>query len=270
LVTFPNCKINLGLNILKKREDGFHELETVFLPVPLCDALEIVPSNKETELTTTGISTGKVEDNLCLKAFNLLKKDYPLLPKVQIHLHKIIPIGAGVGGGSADAAFTLQLLNKKFQLSIPENKIFGYALQLGSDCPFFLTNKPTYATGRGEQLEHVNLSLSGYKIALVNAGIHISTADAFRNIKPAIPAKKIKEIIQQPIEIWKKELKNDFEEYVFEKFPQIKEIKENLYNAGADYASMSGSGSTVFGLFKNNCIINYSLDPVYFFKEINL
>ena len=258
MITFPNCKINLGLNILKKREDGFHDLETVFLPVTLCDALEILSSKKETELTVTGISAGKVEDNLCLKAFHLLKKDYPLLPEVQIHLHKIIPAGAGLGGGSADAAFTLQLLNKKFQLDIPRNKIFGYALQLGSDCPFFLINKPAFATGRGEQLENVNLSISGYKIALVNAGIHISTADAFKNIKPGIPAKRIKEISQQPIETWKESLKNDFEKYVFEKFPQIKKIKEDLYNAGADYASMSGSGSTVFGLFKMEAVINYN------------
>ncbi|MDQ2862096.1 MAG: 4-(cytidine 5'-diphospho)-2-C-methyl-D-erythritol kinase [Bacteroidota bacterium] len=270
MVTFPNCKINLGLNILKKREDGFHDLETFFLPVALCDALEILPSNKKTTITVTGIPAGKAEDNLCLKAFYLLKKDYALLPEVQIHLHKIIPIGAGLGGGSADAAFTLQLLNKKFELNIAEDKIFDYALELGSDCPFFLINKPAYATGRGEQFEHINLSLSGYKIALVNAGIHVSTADAFKNIKPGIPIEGIKDIIQQPIETWKEALKNDFEKYVFEKFPQVKKIKEDLYNAGAAYASMSGSGSTVFGIFKNNCTIIYSPEPAYFLKEINL
>jgi 4-diphosphocytidyl-2-C-methyl-D-erythritol kinase len=270
LVTFPNCKINLGLNILKKREDNFHDLETVFLPVPLCDALEILPTRKETKITITGISTGKPEDNLCLKAFYLLKKNYSLLPEVQIHLHKTIPIGAGLGGGSSNATFTLQLLNKKFQLNIPEEKIFGYALQLGSDCPFFLINKPSFATSRGEQFETINISFSDYKVALVNAGIHVSTAEAFSKIIPAIPAKTIKEIIQQPVETWKEELKNDFEKYVFDKFPQVKKIKDDLYNAGAEYASMSGSGSTVFGLFKKNKTIDYISEPGNFYKEICL
>jgi 4-diphosphocytidyl-2-C-methyl-D-erythritol kinase len=268
LVTFPNCKINLGLNILKKREDNFHDLETVFLPVPLCDALEILPAKKETKITITGISTGKPEDNLCLKAFYLLKKNYSLLPEVQIHLHKTIAIGAGLGGGSSNATFTLQLLNKKFQLNIPKEKIFAYALQLGSDCPFFLINKPCFATGRGEQFETINISFSDYKVALVNAGIHVSTAEAFSKIIPAIPAKTIKEIIQQPVETWKEELKNDFEKCVFDKFPQVKKIKDDLYNAGAEYASMSGSGSTVFGLFKKNKTIDYIPEPGNFYKEI--
>ncbi len=269
MVTFPNCKINLGLNILQKREDGFHDIETIFFPVGLCDALEIIPSQNKTKLTVTGIFTGAAADNLCLKAFYLLKKDYPQLPEVNIHLHKAIPFGAGLGGGSADAAFTLKAINKKFNLNIPEKKMHVYALQLGSDCPFFLINKPCLATGRGEVLEHAAISLSGYKVLLIHPGIHISTAEAFSKIKPGIPAKKIKEIITQPIESWKEELCNDFEKYIFEKYPQVKKIKEDLYNGGAIYASMSGSGSTVFGIFIKDSIINFKAEPAYFYKLID-
>jgi 4-diphosphocytidyl-2-C-methyl-D-erythritol kinase len=267
MVTFPNCKINLGLNILHKREDGFHDLETILLPVALCDALEILPSQNKTQLTVSGITTGNTgDDNLCLKAFYLLKKDYPQLPEVNIHLHKAIPLGAGLGGGSADGAFTLQVLNKKFNLNISEKKMYVYALQLGSDCPFFLFNKPCLATSRGEVLEKSDLSLSGYKILLIHPGIHISTAEAFRKIKPAIPAKEIKEIILQPVESWKEELFNDFENFIFKKYPQVKKIKKELYKNGAVYAAMSGSGSTVFGIFKKDVIINYVAEPDYFFK----
>jgi 4-diphosphocytidyl-2C-methyl-D-erythritol kinase len=266
MIAFPNCKINLGLNILQKREDGFHDLETSFIPVAWYDALEILPFEGKTKLTVTGISAGKAEKNLCLKAFYLLKKKYPLLPEVQMHLHKAIPLGAGLGGGSSDAAFTLQLLNKKFNLTIPEKEIFEYALELGSDCPFFLLNQPSLATGRGERLEKINISLSDYKIALINPRIHISTAEAFRHITPTIPARKISEIIMQPIETWKHELCNDFEKYVFEKYPEVKKIKEDLYKSGALYAAMSGSGSTMFGIFKKDVIIDYSPEKKYFFK----
>ena len=269
MIVFPNCKINLGLNILRKREDGFHDLETVFLPVDLQYALEIIPSSNKTQITVTGIAAGDPENNLCMKAYLLLKKDYPSVPEVNIHLHKAIPIGAGLGGGSADAAFMLQLLNEKFNLNIPADKMFVYALQLGSDCSFFLINKPCLATGRGEVLEPINISLSGYKILLINPEVHISTSEAFKKIKPAIPAKKIKNIILQPIETWKEELYNDFENYVFERYPVIRKIKEDLYNAGAVYAAMSGSGSTIFGIFKKDAIINYSTEPGFFYRLIN-
>ena len=269
MVVFPNCKINLGLNILRKREDGYHDLETIFLPVAVRDALEIIPSSDKTRITITGIAAGDPDSNLCLKAYSLLKKDYPDLPEIDIHLHKAIPVGAGLGGGSADAAFMLQLLNTTFNLNISQNNMFGYALQLGSDCSFFLLNKPCLATGRGEVLEPIDISLSAYKIALINLGVHISTAEAFKKIKPAIPEKKIKNIIQQPIETWKEELCNDFENYVFERYPSIKKIKEDLYQAGAIYAAMSGSGSTIFGIFKNNNKINYS--PGHrFYKVTNI
>jgi 4-diphosphocytidyl-2-C-methyl-D-erythritol kinase len=270
MIVFPNCKINLGLNIIRKREDTFHDLETVFFPVGLYDALEILPAENKTQLTVSGIYTGNNEDNLCMKAFYLLKKDYPQLPVVNIHLLKTIPLGAGLGGGSADAAYTLQLLNKKFNLNIPDEKMYIYALQLGSDCPFFLFNKSCLATSRGEVLEEVNVSLSGYKILLINPGIHISTSEAFSKINPAIPVKRIKEIIQQPIESWKEELHNDFEKYIFEKYSEIKKIKEELYKNGAIYAALSGSGSTVFGIFKKDFMINYSVDATYFYKLIDV
>lgn len=269
MVVFPNCKINLGLNILHKRDDGYHDLETVFLPVALTDALEIIQSSKKTQITITGIDTGSAESNLCLKAYFLLKKDYPTLPEINIHLHKAIPVGAGLGGGSADAAFMVQLLNKTFNLNIPPDKMFGYASQLGSDCSFFLLNRPCLASGRGEVLEPLNLSFSAYKIVLINPGVHISTSEAFKKIKPVIPPKKIKNIIQQPIETWKEELCNDFENYVFERYPIIKTIKEDLYKEGAVYAAMSGSGSTIFGIFKRDAIISFNPAPGFYYKITN-
>ena len=183
MIAFPNCKINLGLNILAKKEDGFHDLETVFFPINIYDVLELIASQESTtQLTTSGVSLGESENNICLKAYYLIKKDYPGLPAIKIHLHKAIPLGAGLGGGSADGVATLQLLNKKFSLNITENQLFDYALKLGSDCPFFLLNKPVFASGRGETLEPLQLSLSGYKIIIVNPRIHISTAEAFKNI----------------------------------------------------------------------------------------
>lgn len=266
MVVFPNCKINLGLNILRKREDGYHDLETVFLPVALKDVLEIVHSSNKTRISVTGIAAGNPDSNLCLKAYTLLKKDYPQLPEINIHLHKAIPVGAGLGGGSADAAFMLQLLDKTFNLNIPPDKLFGYASLLGSDCSFFLLNRPCLATSRGEVLEPINISLSAYKIVLLNPGVHISTGEAFKKITPAIPPKKIKDIIQQPIETWREELQNDFEYYVFERYPHIEKIKEDLYHGGAVYAAMSGSGSTIFGLFKNDTIVNYNSAPGFYFK----
>jgi 4-diphosphocytidyl-2-C-methyl-D-erythritol kinase len=273
VVTFPNCKINLGLHILGKREDGFHNLETVFYPLPFKDAMELIPNtNNDTEIefTGTGLAVdGNATDNLCVKAYHLLKKDFPQLPAVKIHLHKAIPMGAGLGGGSADASFMLKLLNEKFKLNLSTSQLLNYALQLGSDCPFFIINKPCFATGRGEVLEEVAVDLSMYKIVLINPGIHINTGWAFSNISPPIPQKSIKEIINQPIETWKDELKNDFEEPVFAAHPQIKETKESLYQQGAIYAAMSGSGSTVFGIFDQNTDSVALKDNNYFIKIIN-
>ncbi len=269
MIAFPNCKINLGLNILAKKEDGFHDLETFFFPINIRDALELLPSGeKKVQFDSSGIPTGAPENNICLKAYHLLKKDYPDLPVVKIHLHKAIPIGAGLGGGSADGVATLQLLNKKFSLHLTEEQLSNYALQLGSDCPFFLINKPCLASGRGETLEPLQFSLSGYKIVIVNPGIHINTGEAFKKITPLIPKKRIREVITQPIDTWKNELINDFEKSVFEKFPQVHQVKKELYEMGAIYAAMSGSGSSVYGIFKEDSAINYTAHAGYFYKII--
>ena len=263
MLVFPNCKINLGLHILNKREDGFHNLKTVFYPIQLKDVLEVIQKadgisstqNSELIFTSSGLEiTGDEQNNLCIKAYNLLKKEFPSLPPVQMHLHKAIPMGAGLGGGSADAAFTLKLLNKKFQLGLSKEQLISYALQLGSDCPFFILNKPCYATGRGELLEPVELDLSAFQFAIINPGIHINTGWAFEQLnidgsgRPERPDPKT--IIHQHISTWKNELSNDFEAPVCKAHPEIASIKQQLYNAGAVYASMTGSGSTVFGIFE--------------------
>ncbi|WP_462263062.1 4-(cytidine 5'-diphospho)-2-C-methyl-D-erythritol kinase [Ferruginibacter sp.] len=270
MIVFPNCKINLGLHILSKRQDGFHNLETVFYPIALKDALEIIPSPASSiEFTGSGLTVdGKEDDNICIKAYQLLKRDFPQLPFIKMHLHKAIPMGAGLGGGSADGAFTLQLLNTKFNLGLSLQQLIDYALQLGSDCPFFIINKPCYATGRGELLEGIDITLADYKIAIVNPGIHVNTGWAFSQITPAEPHKKIKEIIAQPIASWKAELINDFEAPVFEKYTEIKNIKEAMYNEGAVYAAMSGSGSTVYGIFEKQISLPSFIDKNYFVKII--
>jgi len=271
MITFPNCKINLGLNILRKREDNFHDLKTIFFPIPFTDVLEVIHTSGAFHFQTSGLSIANNENNLCLKAYELLKNDFPTLPAITMHLHKAIPMGAGLGGGSADAAFTLKLLIDKFNLSVTEEMLSNYALQLGSDCPFFLINRPCFAEGRGEKLTPINIDLKGYKLLLVNPGIHINTASAFSKINPHLPSKHIKDIIAQPIDTWKNKLVNDFEGPVFSEYPQVKEIKENLYKQEAVYASMSGSGSTVYGLFKDD-VANNLKDKFrdYFQKLIQL
>jgi 4-diphosphocytidyl-2-C-methyl-D-erythritol kinase len=276
MLSFPNCKINLGLRILRKRTDGFHDLETVFYPLPLKDALEVITDDEKNQNSTASISftsTGspieiQAEENICVKAYHLIKKDFPQLPAIKMHLHKIIPTGAGLGGGSADGAFVLKLLNEKFSLRLSPEQLKHYALQLGSDCPFFIMNKPSVATGRGEILEEIQLDLSDYKFVLVNPGIHINTGWAFSQITPTLPKISIKKIIQQPIATWKNELINDFEIPVFKNYPEIKKIKEGLYTSNAVYAGMSGSGSTVFGIFKKGTKTSFSFPKHYFIKEL--
>ena len=268
MILFPNCKINLGLHILRKRNDGFHDLATVFYPIPLCDAQEIIETkdSEESSLTTSGFEIGgNPEENICLKAYHLLKKDFTI-PSVKIHLHKAIPIGSGLGGGSADGAFTLLLLNKKFNLNIPEERLMNYALQLGSDCPFFLKNKVCYATQRGEIMREINPDLSNYKIVVIYPGIKVNTAWAFSKIHPNENRISILEIMQQPVESWKNNLINDFESAIFEEHPSIKEIKEQLYKNGAVYASMSGTGSSVYGLFKKTVTPVFNFAGNYFMK----
>jgi 4-diphosphocytidyl-2-C-methyl-D-erythritol kinase len=271
VVTFPNCKINLGLHILRKREDGFHDLETVFYPIPLTDALEVIhetDNQKTVSFASSGIAIErKDEENICIKAYELLKKDFDL-PPVKIHLHKTIPVGAGLGGGSSDGAFMLLLLNKKFSLNISEEKLIEYALQLGSDCPFFIKNKVCYATQRGERLTSVQLDLSPYKIVLINPGIHINTGWAFSQIHPSENRMSVLEIIQESVKNWMEKLSNDFEEAVFKHHSAIKEIKEELYRKGAVYASMSGTGSTVFGLFAKDNFPELNFPKEYFVRSI--
>jgi len=252
MVSLPNCKINLGLHITEKRTDGFHNIETCFLPVGLKDALEVIPTETN-KLQFTNVGTtivGDISKNLCVNAYQLLKDAFPdkVIP-IQILLNKQIPMGAGLGGGSADGAFTLLMLNEYFKLELTTEQLIEFALMLGSDCPFFIINKPSIGKGRGEQLETLPLNLKGYKILLVNPGIHVSTKWAFEQIKPAIREKSIKEIILQPVATWSKELINDFEAPISKEFPAIATIKRDLYAKGAVYASMTGSGSTVFGIF---------------------
>jgi 4-diphosphocytidyl-2-C-methyl-D-erythritol kinase len=249
MISFPNCKINLGLYVTAKRPDGYHNLETIFFPIPFTDVLEFIPG-EHMQFNTTGLSV-PVEpgQNLCLKAYQLLKTKHPSLPPLHIHLHKVIPMGAGLGGGSADAAFMLSMLNRYFQLGMAETALMDLALQLGSDCPFFIWNKPAFATGRGEMLEPVALHLSGMSIALVNPGIHVSTAQAFAGIRPRDPKIQLKQRILEPVSQWRSWLSNDFEQSVALKYREINFIKDHLYEKGALYASMTGSGSTVYGIF---------------------
>ncbi|WP_026763262.1 4-(cytidine 5'-diphospho)-2-C-methyl-D-erythritol kinase [Sediminibacterium salmoneum] len=249
MVVFPNCKINLGLHITGKRPDGFHSLETVFYPVALTDMLEIITADAVSFHSTGLTIPGATEGNLCLKAYHLLKKDFPDLPPVQMHLHKNIPMGAGLGGGSADGAFALQLLNNKYKLELSSEQLIAYAAQLGSDCPFFILNQACYATGRGEILQPVSLDLSSWQFVLVNPGIHVNTKWAFEQITPGPSGKNLVSIIQSPVEEWKDSLSNDFEAPIAKAYPAIQEIKDQLYALGASYAAMSGSGSTLFGLF---------------------
>jgi 4-diphosphocytidyl-2-C-methyl-D-erythritol kinase len=254
MIQFPNCKINLGLAILEKRTDGFHDLETVFYPVALKDSLEIVlnnhPNNDAVEFTSTGNPIpGDVSGNLCIKAYHLLKKDFPQITAVKIHLHKRIPMGAGLGGGSSDGAFTLLMLNDLFELKLTQAQLINYAAQLGSDCPFFILNQACHARGRGEILAPIAIDLNNYSFALIHPGISISTAWAFQQIKPSQKEKTILEIIQAPIQSWKNNLVNDFEKPVFEANPSLEIIKNELYHQGALYASLSGSGSSLFGIF---------------------
>jgi 4-diphosphocytidyl-2-C-methyl-D-erythritol kinase len=275
VIVFPNCKINLGLHIIGKRPDGYHNLQTVFYPLPLTDILEIIPQHQQDRSSSfpfsiSGIDVqGHAGSNLCVRAYKLLKKDFPELPKIRMHLHKVIPAGAGLGGGSSDAAYTLQLLNKMFHLDISRDKLLAYANELGSDCPFFIINKPCYATSRGEILEELNINLEGYQVVIVNPGIHIDTGLAFMNITPTEPEHSIREIILRPIERWKDELCNDFEKPIFHQYPGIVDIKDELYSHGAVYASMSGSGSTVFGIFKKGKEISLSFPTNYFVRKLD-
>jgi len=276
MIVFPNCKINLGLHVLEKRNDGYHNLETVFFPVPVTDALEIVAynepgSNTSLKFSQSGLTIeGDVSLNSCQKAYNLLKKDFPGLPALQMHLHKVIPHGAGLGGGSADGAFTFLLLNDMFSLGISREKLIEYAGVIGSDCPFFIINKPCIAFSKGEKLSELKIELKNYKLLLIYPGIYVKTAEMYREIKPNVSHKPLVEIITKPVESWRNELENDFEKVVFLLYPEIANLKESLYKQGAVYASMSGSGSSVYGLFEKDCILELNYPGHYFVRELIL
>jgi 4-diphosphocytidyl-2-C-methyl-D-erythritol kinase len=249
MICFPNCKINLGLSIVERRNDGFHNIETVFYPLTFCDALEIQKTEGATSLYNYGVQIpGGSHDNLCLKAYHLLQRDHKI-GSVEIHLLKNIPVGAGLGGGSSDATHTLLLLNDLFSLALNDKQIKEYARQLGSDCAFFIENKPVFASEKGDQFESIPLDLKGNYLVLIVPEVAVSTAEAYAGVKPSKKEKSIKEIIQLPMNKWKDHLINDFEKTVFEKYPEIQKIKETLYAEGAVYASMSGSGSAVYGIF---------------------
>jgi 4-diphosphocytidyl-2-C-methyl-D-erythritol kinase len=260
MITFPCAKINLGLNVVAEREDGYHDIETVFYPVPLTDALEIkhmdekFPSEIPCDLKVTGNAVDCDEaDNLCVKAYMLLAKDFEM-PRIHTHLMKRIPSQAGLGGGSSDGAFMIRLLDERFRLNIGIKEMERYASQLGSDCPFFITAEPSYATGRGEVLvpaDGPKGNLNGYYIGIVKPEIAVSTREAYQQLESKHPEHCCRDIVRQPIETWKGLLTNDFEGPVFAQHPELKQIKDALYDMGAVYAQMTGSGSAIYGLFKS-------------------
>lgn len=253
MICFPNAKINLGLNIVSRRNDGFHNLETIFYPINLKDGLEIInsESQEQYQFFQTGIKIdGDPSTNIVIKALKLIKNHSKInIPNIDIHLLKKIPTGAGLGGGSSDAAFLLKLLNEAYNLGIPNNELIELALQIGADCPFFLYNKPAFASGIGNLLEPIDLDLSGMYLLIVKPDVFISTKEAYSMVSPKSPTLSLKEIVTRPLYEWKELMKNDFEDPIFKKYPHICKIKQQLYELGATYASMSGSGSSLYGIF---------------------
>ena len=247
MIVYPTAKINIGLNVLIKRQDGYHDISSVFYPInELYDILEIIPSD-DFSFSSTGIDIPG-DGNICKKAFELLKEDFDI-DHVKIHLHKMIPIGAGLGGGSSDGAFTLKVMNELFELNISNKRLEEYALQLGSDCPFFIDNTPKYVCGIGEKMTNIDLDLSSYELKFVFPDLHISTTYAYGGVTPKHPKTELFELINQPMKNWKSTVKNDFEVSAFSKYPQLEKMKNKLYSDGAIYASLTGSGSVLYGVF---------------------
>lgn len=270
MITFPLAKINLGLNVVERRPDGYHNLQTVFMPVPLTDALEVhemdaaFPSEVDCDLKVTNIAVeGDEQRNLVVRAYNMLKAEFPDMPRVHAHLRKDIPTQAGMGGGSSDCAAMLLLLNRMFSLGLTQQQLIDRAAQLGADCPIFILNRPAYAEGIGEKLTPIELSLEGYYLAIVRPNIPVPTKEAFSRITPHMPAKNCLDIVRQPIDTWRHELVNDFEESVFALHPEIGAVKQRLYNLGAVYAAMSGSGSALFGIFKKEPALEGEFQGMY-------
>ncbi|MBP1618896.1 MAG: 4-diphosphocytidyl-2-C-methyl-D-erythritol kinase [Bacteroidetes bacterium] len=256
MICFPNAKINLGLNVVSKRADGYHNLETVFFPLQIRDALEVIVNESLPYdlLCQSGLHVdGCLHDNLVMKALRLVREKYDF-PRIEAHLFKKIPSGAGLGGGSSDASSMLKLLNETFSLGIADAELAQLALKLGADCPFFVYNRPLFASGIGEVFDEIALSLEGYYFVLVKPDVHVSTKDAFGGIFPQKPAQSLKDIIRLPVTEWRNVMVNDFEKTVFAKHPEIAKVKEELYQSGAVYASMSGSGSSVYGIFSKETV----------------
>jgi 4-diphosphocytidyl-2-C-methyl-D-erythritol kinase len=270
MIAFPNCKINLGLYIENKRTDGFHTIKTILYPVELRDVLEIIESEtNQFSMTMSGIPVNcDLESNLCVRAYKLLKKDFNL-PAVKIHLHKVIPYGAGMGGGSSDAAYTIKILNNKFELKLSIGQMQEYASSLGSDCAFFIENKAVLAREKGDVFENTNITLSGYHLLIVKPAVYINTTEAYQWVKPRNTEIDIVNILNQPIECWKDMLINDFEESVFKNHPIIASIKDKLYQNGAIYASLSGSGSAVFGIFRErSSVISFPMNSFFWESKV--
>lgn len=269
MIVYPNAKINLGLSIVNKRSDGFHDIETVMYPIPLFDKITLTRNENSAPaqklvFSSTGLAIdGKPESNLIVKAFNLLVADYDM-PATQIHLEKIIPFGAGLGGGSADCAFTITALNQLYQLKLTNKQMKSYAAALGSDCPFFISNKPALAKGRGELLSETSVNLEGQFLVLVIPPFGINTKQAYSMVKPQQPKIPVEALIKQPLEFWKNALTNDFEASVFKQQPGIEAVKNALYEQGAIYASLSGSGSASFGIFNSPQNLNNIFPENYF------
>lgn len=273
MLFFPNAKINIGLNIIEKRKDGFHNIESIMYPVGLSDALEFVPATDGVGGFSNPIAIesglqvdSSANDNLVVKAYNLLALDYKM-PILDINLHKVIPFGAGLGGGSADAAFMLKALNAEYELGITTEQLSKYAAKLGSDCPFFIENKPAFISGVGDIIQPVDFTLSGYHLIIIVPPLQVSTKVAYSNINPIKTKISIIDLVTLPIEKWKDVICNDFEINIFAAFPEIKIIKNNLYRLGASYASMTGSGSAVFGLFRNEIEIGNQFGDSFIWQE---
>jgi 4-diphosphocytidyl-2-C-methyl-D-erythritol kinase len=267
MIVYPHAKINLGLQVKEKRSDAFHEIETLFYPVDLCDILEIKPAESP-QLFLYGLPiNGLPNENLCMKAYGMLRNDYHL-PPVQFHLYKKIPVGGGLGGGSSDGAYTLKLLNDYFSLGITDLQLEEYASRLGSDCPCMLYKRPSLASGRGERLTPFQIDLSGFYIVVCKPDIFISTAYAYTKVKPKKPEYSLEKVLAQPLTEWKGCLVNDFEEVLFPEFPVLKEYKDKLYEFGAVYASLSGSGSALYGIFKSRA--KYYRASAYFSEKLAL
>jgi 4-diphosphocytidyl-2-C-methyl-D-erythritol kinase len=270
MVIFPNAKINLGLTVIRKRDDGFHDIESIFYPIGLCDALEYLPAGDKTGTDTDSVTySGQfpVEGkDICIILTDMLRQSFSF-PPLRIHIHKNIPSGAGLGGGSSDAAFLLRSMNDSYSFGLNQDQLEEVAERIGSDCPFFLRNSPCLVTGKGEYLQNISLTLKGYYLILICPGIQVSTAEAYREIIPSHNAAGLKEMAGEPADQWKNLIINQFEEPVFKKYPVLKEIKEELYSIGAVYASMTGSGSAIYGLFRSEINAPQQFTGYFIFRE---